>query len=70
MPLFSRGGAVKSSRGGDCLPTSGRPLLIDRYESGRIDLGEFGAERIRPYEVGSASGKMRRGEVLRSVVVL
>ncbi|MER7110030.1 S-(hydroxymethyl)mycothiol dehydrogenase [Streptomyces sp. NPDC000229] len=70
IDLFSRGGALKSSWYGDCLPSRDFPILIDQYLSGRLDLGAFVTEKIALEEVESAFAKMRRGEVLRSVVML
>ncbi|MFE7311914.1 S-(hydroxymethyl)mycothiol dehydrogenase [Streptomyces sp. NPDC057555] len=70
IDLFSRGGALKSSWYGDCLPSRDFPVLIDRYLSGRLDLGGFVSETIALDEVEAAFDKMRDGRVLRSVVVL
>jgi S-(hydroxymethyl)mycothiol dehydrogenase len=70
IDIFSRGGALKSSWYGDCLPSRDFPILIDQYLSGRLDLGAFVTEKIALEEVESAFAKMHRGEVLRSVVVL
>ncbi|TXC98356.1 S-(hydroxymethyl)mycothiol dehydrogenase [Streptomyces sp. ISID311] len=70
LDLFSRGGALKSSWYGDCLPSRDFPVLIDRYFSGRLDLDGFVTETIALDEVESAFDKMRDGTVLRSVVVL
>jgi S-(hydroxymethyl)mycothiol dehydrogenase len=69
LDVFGRGGAVKSSWYGDCLPERDFPVLIDLHLQGRIDLDEFVSERIRVDEVEAAFAKMHRGEVLRSVVV-
>ncbi|MGI5256225.1 S-(hydroxymethyl)mycothiol dehydrogenase [Streptomyces angustmyceticus] len=68
--LFSRGGALKSSWYGDCLPSRDFPVLIDRYLGGRLDLDGFVTETIALDEVESAFDKMRDGRVLRSVVVI
>ncbi|MFB7636316.1 S-(hydroxymethyl)mycothiol dehydrogenase [Streptomyces sp. NPDC056149] len=70
IDLFSRGGALKSSWYGDCLPSRDFPVLIDRYLSGRLDLGGFVTETIGLDGVEAAFDKMRDGQVLRSVVVL
>ncbi|WP_156721416.1 S-(hydroxymethyl)mycothiol dehydrogenase [Streptomyces apocyni] len=69
IDLFSRGGSLKSSWYGDCLPTRDFPILIDQYLSGRLDLGGFVTETISLERVEEAFAAMRRGEVLRSVVV-
>ncbi|MGV0652573.1 S-(hydroxymethyl)mycothiol dehydrogenase [Mycolicibacterium thermoresistibile] len=73
MPLidfFSRGGSLKSSWYGDCLPERDFPTLINLYLQGRLPLEKFVTERIALDEVEGAFEKMQRGEVLRSVVVL
>ncbi|MFF8644865.1 S-(hydroxymethyl)mycothiol dehydrogenase [Streptomyces sp. NPDC015345] len=70
IDLFSRGGALKSSWYGDCLPTRDFPILVDQYLSRRLDLGGFVSETITLDQVEEAFASMRRGEVLRSVVVL
>ncbi len=69
IELFGRGGALKSSWYGDCLPTRDFPLLIDLYLSGRLDLDGFVSETIELDGVEESFARMQRGEVLRSVVV-
>lgn len=70
LDVFGRGGAVKSSWYGDCLPSRDFPMLIDLYLQGRLDLGGFVSETIGLGDVEAAFSRMERGEVLRSVVVL
>ena len=73
MPLvdfFSRGGSLKSSWYGDCLPERDFPTLISLYLEGRLPLEKFVSERIALDAVEDAFHKMHAGEVLRSVVVL
>ena len=70
IELFGRGGALKSSWYGDCLPTRDFPMLIDLYLKGRFDLDGFVSETIGLDQVEQAFAKMARGEVLRSVVVV
>jgi len=70
IELFGRGGALKSSWYGDCLPSRDFPMLIDLYLSGRLDLDGFVSETIGLDGVEEAFARMQRGEVLRSVVVL
>jgi S-(hydroxymethyl)mycothiol dehydrogenase len=70
IELFGRGGALKSSWYGDCLPTRDFPLLIGLYLAGRLDLDGFVSETIGLDDVEEAFARMERGEVLRSVVVL
>jgi S-(hydroxymethyl)mycothiol dehydrogenase len=70
IEFFGRGGALKPSWYGDCLPSRDFPMLIDLYLSGRLDLDRFVSETITLDDVEDAFDKMERGEVLRSVVVL
>ncbi|WP_413811570.1 S-(hydroxymethyl)mycothiol dehydrogenase [Streptomyces sp. OE57] len=70
IDLFSRGGALKSSWYGDCLPSRDFPVLVDLHLSRKLDLEAFVSETITLDEVETAFAKMQRGEVLRSVVVL
>ena len=70
LDVFARGGALKSSWYGDCLPTRDFPMLTDLYLQGRIDLDAFVTEEIRLDQVEEAFDKMRTGDVLRSVVLL
>ena len=71
MPLvdfFSRGGALKSSWYGDCLPERDFPTLISLYLQGRLPLDKFVSERIGLDDIEEAFHRMHSGEVLRSVV--
>ena len=68
IEVFGRGGALKSSWYGDCLPSRDFPMLIDLYQQGRLDLDRFVSETIELGDVEEAFHKMERGEVLRSVV--
>ena len=70
IDFFGRGGALKPSWYGDCLPSRDFPLLIDLYLQGRFDLGGFVSETISLDDVEGAFHKMERGEVLRSVVTI
>jgi S-(hydroxymethyl)mycothiol dehydrogenase len=69
LDVFGRGGALKSSWYGDCLPSRDFPMLIDLHLDGRLPLEQFVSETIALDDVEEAFGKMERGEVLRSVVV-
>ncbi|MFI6169920.1 S-(hydroxymethyl)mycothiol dehydrogenase [Nocardia sp. NPDC051052] len=69
IDLFSRGGALKSSWYGDCLPERDFPMLIDLHRQGRLPLERFVTERISLDEVEKAFTAMHHGDVLRSVVV-
>ena len=70
LEVFGRGGALKSSWYGDCLPTRDFPMFIDLHLQGRLDLEAFVSETIALGDVEEAFHKMERGEVLRSVVIL
>ncbi|MCP9211943.1 S-(hydroxymethyl)mycothiol dehydrogenase [Streptomyces cucumeris] len=70
LDVFGRGGALKSSWYGDCLPSRDFPMLIDLYTQGRLDLDAFVTETIGLDEVEQAFTRMHQGDVLRSVVVL
>ncbi|MGW1055502.1 S-(hydroxymethyl)mycothiol dehydrogenase [Streptomyces sp. NPDC002521] len=70
LDVFGRGGALKSSWYGDCLPSRDFPMLIDLYLQGRLDLDAFVTETIALDDVEKAFECMHHGDVLRSVVVL
>ena len=70
IDVFGRGGSLKSSWYGDCLPSRDFPLLVDLYQQGRLDLDAFVSEEIALDGVEAAFEKMHGGEVLRSVVIL
>jgi S-(hydroxymethyl)mycothiol dehydrogenase len=70
IEFFGRGGRLKPSWYGDCLPSRDFPMLIDLYLQGRLDLDRFVSETIGLDGVEEAFGRMRRGEVLRSVVLI
>lgn len=70
IDVFGRGGSLKSSWYGDCLPSRDFPMLTDLYTQGRLDLDAFVTEEIGLGDVEEAFEKMHKGEVLRSVVIL
>jgi S-(hydroxymethyl)mycothiol dehydrogenase len=70
LDVFGRGGALKSSWYGDCLPSRDFPMLVDLHLQGRLPLEKFVSETIALDQVEAAFAKMQRGEVLRSVVLL
>src|SRR4029078_8823381 len=70
IDLFGRGGALKPSWYGDCLPSRDFPTLIDLHLQGRFPLDKFVSATIGLDAVEATCHKMERGEVLRSVVVL
>ncbi len=69
IDVFGRGGSLKSSWYGDCLPSRDFPLLVDLYQQGRLDLDAFVTEEIGIDGVEAAFDKMHDGNVLRSVVI-
>ncbi|MGI8887721.1 MAG: S-(hydroxymethyl)mycothiol dehydrogenase [Nocardioidaceae bacterium] len=70
MHVLGRGGSLKSSWYGDCLPSRDFPMLVDLYLQGRLPLDAFVSETIGLSDVEAAFDKMHAGDVLRSVVVL
>jgi S-(hydroxymethyl)mycothiol dehydrogenase len=70
IDVFGRGGSLKSSWYGDCLPSRDFPMLVDLYQQGRLDLDAFVSEEIGLGDVEAAFAKMHEGGVLRSVVTL
>jgi S-(hydroxymethyl)mycothiol dehydrogenase len=70
LEVFGRGGALKSSWYGDCLPSRDFPTMISLYRQGRLPLDRFVSETIGIDDVEAAFVKMEHGDVLRSVVVL
>ena len=69
LEVFGRGGALKSSWYGDCLPSRDFPMLVDLHLDGRLPLEKFVSETIALGDVEAAFARMERGEVLRSVVI-
>ena len=70
IEFFGRGGALKPSWYGDCLPSRDFPMLVDLYLDGRLDLDRFVSEtigierrrgRLRPHAArrGAALGRRR-----------
>jgi S-(hydroxymethyl)mycothiol dehydrogenase len=70
IEIFGRGGSLKSSWYGDCLPTRDFPMLVDLFLQGRLPLDRFVSETIGLDDVEAAFDKMHHGDVLRSVVLL
>ena len=69
LEVFGRGGALKSSWYGDCLPSRDFPMLVDLHLDGRLPLEKFVSETIGLGDIEAAFTKMEHGDVLRSVVV-
>ncbi len=70
IEFFGRGGRLKPSWYGDCLPSRDFPMMVDLYLQGRLDLDRFVSETIGLGDIEEAFHRMERGEVLRSVVVI
>ncbi len=68
IDMYARGGSIKPAWYGDCLPERDFPTYVDLHLQGRVPLGEFVSERIGIGDVEAAFAKMKRGDVLRSVV--
>jgi len=68
LDVFGRGGSLKSSWYGDCLPSRDFPMLIDLFLQGRLPLDAFVTETIGIDDIDTAFAKMHHGDVLRSVV--
>jgi S-(hydroxymethyl)mycothiol dehydrogenase len=69
IDVFGRGGSLKSSWYGDCLPSRDFPMLVDLYRQGKLDLDAFVTEEIGIGDVEAAFDRMHGGDVLRSVVI-
>ncbi|WP_448852264.1 S-(hydroxymethyl)mycothiol dehydrogenase [Corynebacterium sp. 335C] len=69
LDVFGRGGSLKSSWYGDCLPERDFPMLVDLSLEDRLPLKDFVTERIGLGDVEAAFDTMKAGAVLRSVVV-
>jgi S-(hydroxymethyl)mycothiol dehydrogenase len=70
IDVFGRGGSLKSSWYGDCLPSRDFPTLVELHLAGRLPLDRFVSETIGLGDVEQAFEKMHHGDVLRSVVLL
>jgi S-(hydroxymethyl)mycothiol dehydrogenase len=70
VDVFGRGGSLKSSWYGDCLPSRDFPMLVDLYQQGKLDLDAFVTEEITIDDVEAGFDRMHGGDVLRSVVIL
>ena len=66
LDVFGRGGALKSSWYGDCLPSRDFPMLVDLYLQGRLPLERFVTETIGLDDVEEAfeQDAPRRGAAL------
>ena len=60
IDVFGRGGSLKSSWYGDCLPTRDFPMLVDLYLQGRLDLDAFVSEEIGIGDIEAAFEKMHQ----------
>ena len=69
LDVFGRGGALKSSWYGDCLPDRDFPMLTDLHLQGRLPLEKFVSGRIGFGDIEDAFTQMEHGEVLRLVAM-
>ena len=76
MPLldfFGRGGSLKSSWYGDCLPSRDFPVLSELFLQGRLPLDKFVSEKIgdQRHRGGVRQDASRRGAAVggRDVIV-
>ena len=76
IDFFGRGGALKPSWYGDCLPSRDFPMLIDLYLQGRLPLDDFVSETISTRrgrgslrEDGARRGAAIRGRALTGPVL-
>ena len=70
IDFYGRGGSLKPAWYGDCLPERDFPAYTQLFANGQFPLDKFVSERIALGEVEEAFATMKRGDVLRSVVVL
>ncbi|MCS6711108.1 S-(hydroxymethyl)mycothiol dehydrogenase [Brachybacterium sp. EF45031] len=70
LEVFSRGGALKSSWYGDCLPERDFPYLTDLFLQGRLPLERFVTGTTDLDGVEAALNGMHDGSVLRTVVTI
>lgn len=69
LDVFGRGGALKSSWYGDCLPERDFPYLTDLYLQGRLPLERFVTGTTDLAGVEDALNSLHEGHVLRTVAV-
>ena len=70
LDVFSHGGVIKPSWYGDCLPERDFPMYVSLFQQGKFPLDKFVSERVGIDEVEDAFETMKKGSVLRSVVVV
>lgn len=70
IDFYSRGGSLRPAWYGDCLPERDFPAYTQLFENGQLPLDKFVTERISLDAVEDAFETMKKGNVLRSVVVL
>lgn len=70
LDVFGRGGALKSSWYGDCLPERDFPYLTDLFLQGRLPLDRFVTGRTTLDGVDDALDSLHDGKTLRTVVVI
>ncbi|GAB3944554.1 S-(hydroxymethyl)mycothiol dehydrogenase [Corynebacterium tapiri] len=68
IDFFGRGGSLRPSWYGDCLPERDFPAYVQLFNNGQLPLDAFVTERIGLKDVERAFATMKKGDVLRSVV--
>jgi S-(hydroxymethyl)mycothiol dehydrogenase len=67
--IFNVGGKLAVSWYGDCIPARDFPILADWYRQGLLNLEKVVSRTIKLEDTEEAFNAMKRGEVLRSVIV-
>ncbi|QCR53535.1 S-(hydroxymethyl)mycothiol dehydrogenase [Brachybacterium sp. SGAir0954] len=70
LDVFGRGGSLKSSWYGDCLPERDFPYLTDLFLQGRLPLDRFVTGRTDLAGVDTALDSLHEGGTLRTVAVI
>ncbi|MFC7376344.1 S-(hydroxymethyl)mycothiol dehydrogenase [Brachybacterium sp. GCM10030268] len=70
LDVFGRGGSLKSSWYGDCLPERDFPYLTDLFLQGRLPLDRFVTGRTDLAGVDEALDALHEGNTLRTVAVI
>ena len=70
LDVFGRGGALKSSWYGDCLPERDFPYLTDLFLQGRLPLDRFVTGHTDLAGVDGALDSLHEGGTLRTVAVV
>lgn len=69
-PFFYKRLTLRSTFYGDCLPSRDFPRVAEWYRRGDLDLDKLVTAKISLDDVEDAFAAMKRGEVLRSVIIV